>query len=131
MLGELIGEMMGTETGRRVLPDGTIEQSVQGSGRLSGTEISFLGTTVISPRPDGTATGGGQFLATTKDGETVLGRNSGVGIPKGPAGAASIRGVFYWQTQSQKLARLNQTVGVFEAEQDAQGNIVGKVWEWK
>lgn len=123
--------MTGKRTAVRVLPDGRIENTAEGNGRLLGTEVTFVGTTLVTPRPDGTATGEGQQIVTTKDGEAILAKNSGLGVPKGLGGAVSIRGTFYWQTQSEKFARLNRTVGIFEAEQDAQGNLVGKIWEWK
>ena len=47
------------------------------------------------------------------------------------AGAVSDRGILYYRTPSQKLARLNNACGVFEYEVDAAGNTITKVWEWK
>ena len=37
----------------------------------------------------------------------------------------------YFQTASQKLARLNTTPGVFEYEVDIEGKTRTKIWEWK
>ena len=48
-----------------------------------------------------------------------------------PGGAVSYRGILYYRTASQKLARLNNACGVFEYEVDAGGNTTAKVWEWK
>ena len=46
-------------------------------------------------------------------------------------GAVSYRGMLYYRTPSQKLARLNNACGVLEYEVDAAGNTTAKVWEWK
>jgi hypothetical protein len=40
MLGELIGEFKGKNTGYRVLPDGKIESTAQGTGKILGIDIS-------------------------------------------------------------------------------------------
>ena len=48
-----------------------------------------------------------------------------------PGGAVSYRGILYFQTASQKLARLNATPGVFEYEVDTEGKTHTKIWEWK
>ncbi len=49
----------------------------------------------------------------------------------GAGGAASWRGAIYYQTESERLERLNGVAGVFEFEVDQEGNTRGKVWEWK
>ncbi len=46
-------------------------------------------------------------------------------------GGVSYRGILYYRTASEKLARLNAAPGVFEYESDAQGSTHSKVWEWK
>jgi len=43
----------------------------------------------------------------------------------------SYRGILYYRTTSQKLARLNTVAGVFEYEADVKGDTHLKVWEWK
>jgi hypothetical protein len=43
-LGELVGEGRGKITTMRVLPDGKIEVSEQGMGKLLGSEISDAAT---------------------------------------------------------------------------------------
>ena len=45
--------------------------------------------------------------------------------------ATSWRGPTYYQTTSQKLARLNEVVVIYEWEVDENGNIQGDFWEWK
>ena len=46
-------------------------------------------------------------------------------------GAIGYRGVVYYQTASQKFARLNGIAAVFEYDVDGQGNTSSKIWEWK
>jgi hypothetical protein len=66
----------------------------------------------------------------TTDGELVSWTGSGIGKLK-ERGAVSYRGIVYFRTASQKLARLNNAAGVFEHEADGDGTTHAKVWEWK
>jgi hypothetical protein len=66
----------------------------------------------------------------TADGEGITWRGSGAGKIL-PTGAVSYRGILFYRTTSQKLARLNNACGVFEYDVDAAGNTTSKVWEWK
>jgi hypothetical protein len=66
----------------------------------------------------------------TADGEMIAWTGSGQG-KFGPGGSVSYRGILYFQTASQKLARLNSAPGVFEYEVDPEGKTRNKVWEWK
>jgi hypothetical protein len=69
-------------------------------------------------------------LISTKDGDGVVWKGSGKGKIL-PGGALSYRGILYYQTTSQKLAKLNVAPGVFEYEVDAEGKTHSKVWQWK
>ena len=66
----------------------------------------------------------------TPDGEAITCKGSGLG-KFGPGGAVSYRGILYYRTSSQKLARLNNVCGVFEYEVDPAGSTTTKIWEWK
>jgi len=66
----------------------------------------------------------------TQDGDMIIWKGSGVGKFK-EKGALSYRGILYYRTTSQKLARLNSAVGVFEYEVDPEGKTQTKIWEWK
>jgi hypothetical protein len=66
----------------------------------------------------------------TKDGEMLTWTGNGVGKMTA-RGGASYRGVLYYQTPSQKLARLNGMAVVFEYEVDENDNSHSKIWEWK
>ncbi len=131
MLGEMIAELQGTSTGIRVLPDGKTEGSMQARGKLLGLEATFMGTYISTARPSGVFFGDGQGVFMTNDGEMVSATGQGIGKPTGHGMATSWRVSMTFQTTSQKLARLNGTIGVIEAEFDENGKTSMKIWEWK
>jgi hypothetical protein len=128
MLGELIGEFKGKNTGWRVLPDGKIETTAQGTGKLMGIDV-FLISTSVGSMANGIFMGEVNSVFTTMDGETVLSKGIAVGYSSGNGGAT--RAASIHKTQSQKLARLNKIVGMHEYETDVNYNWSGKIWEWK
>ena len=67
---------------------------------------------------------------TTADGDVVhvVGRASGQS--GGPSSPMRARGAFHFQTNSDKLSRLNSLAGVFEYDIDPDGSSKGKIWEW-
>jgi hypothetical protein len=133
MLGELIGELRGKRTGRRVLsttPGFRVEVSFEDSGKLLGIEVNEIVSYWSEVRPDGSLYGEGQGVSITKDGETATFKGQGVGKFVG-GGAVSYRGAVYYSTASPKLARLNTVAAVFEFDVDANGNTHTKSWEWK
>jgi hypothetical protein len=89
-----------------------------------------MGTYTSVVRPDASLYREGQGAIFTAEGEMVAWKGSGQG-KFGPGGAISYRGILYFQTTSQKLARLNAAPGVFEYEVDPEGKTRTKIWEWK
>jgi len=132
MLGEQLGESKGKRIVRRVLSTDPLkaEVSFEDSGSMLGVATTGFGTYTSSVRMDGTAYGEGQGVMMTADGDLISWKGSGLG-KFGPGGALSYRGILYYQTPSQKLARLNSACGVFEYEVDPSGSTTTKVWEWK
>lgn len=135
MLGEMVAEDQGKVTGIRVLPaegqDPQVEVSFQASGRIFGVDYTEMATYQSALTPAGYMRGKGQGILTTKDGELVTWTGEGVGKPKGKGSAASWRGSIYYQTSSQRLAKLNGICAVFEHEVDETGNAKSQVYEWK
>ncbi len=135
MLGELLAEERGKTTGFRVLPsDGhgpKVEVSFQASGKLLGVEANDMGTYWSIVRPDGTLFGDGQGIVMTAEGDMASWSGQGVGKFTGRGRAVSWRGTVYYQTTSERLARLNGIAGIFEYEVDEEGNTHSKLWEWK
>src|SRR5215831_12535103 len=132
MLGEQIGESRGKRIVRRVLSSDPVKVEVtfEDTGTLYGDNVNGFGTYISQLRSDGTIYGEGEGAYTTADGELVSWKGSGLGsIIAG--GAVSYRGILYYRTTSQKLARLNKVTGVFEYEASATGETQSKVWEWK
>ncbi len=132
MLGELVGETTGKRIVRRVLSSEPprVEVSFEDSGKMLGIEVTGFGTYTAVVRPDGTIYGEGEGVTTTKDGEMLTWKGSGLGTFK-EHGAISYRGILYYRTMSERLARLNSVAAIFEYEVDAQGNTHSKAWEWK
>ena len=132
MLGEQIGETKGRRLVRRVISTDppTAEVSFEDAGQLLGVPTTGMGTYTSTIRPDGSLLGDGQGLNMTQDGETVTWTGTGVG-KFGPGGSVSYRGMLFFQTASQKLARINNACGAFEYEVDASGDTISKIWEWK
>jgi hypothetical protein len=134
MLGNQIGDETGQITGMRVLPDeggAKVEISYQSSGTLLGVHENNMGTYVSSRRPDGTLFGEGQGVVMTEHGDMIEWRGQGVGRFTGRGSGVSWRGAIYFQTSSERLARLNGTVGVYEYESDETGKAENKTYEWK
>lgn len=134
MLGDQLGEERGKITSQRVLPsDGPapkVETSFQASGKLLGLDIIDRVTYSSVLRADGTLFGEGQGVIMSPDGDVVTWTGQGFGR-FGPGGSVNFRGAIYYQGASGKLARLNSTVGVFEFQDEGNGNTNGKIWEWK
>lgn len=72
----------------------------------------------------------GARMLLTKEGDVVTWIGQGIGRFTGP-GSVSWRGALYYRTSSERRARLNGTIGVYEFETDQEGNIRGKAWKWK
>ena len=132
MLGEQIGITNGKRLVRRVLSTEppTAEVSFEDSGTLCGVAVSGMGTYTSSISPDGSLHGTGQGMEMTADGEAATWTGTGVGR-FGPGGSVSYRGMLFFRTASQKLARLNNACVAFEYDVDASGATTSKMWEWK
>jgi hypothetical protein len=132
MLGEQISETKGKRLVRRVISvdPPTAEVSFEDTGNTLGVPTNGMGTYTSIVRPDGSIYGQGQGMSMTADGDTITWTGSGVGN-FGPGGSVSYRGMLFFRTNSQKLARINNACGAFEYEVDATGATISKVWEWK
>lgn len=132
VLGEQVGITKGKRLVRRVLSTNppTAEVSFEDSGTLFGVAVNGMGTYTSVVCADGSLHGEGQGLEMTADGDAATWKGTGVG-KFGPGGSVSYRGMLFFRTASQKLARLNNACVAFEYEVDASGATVSKMWEWK
>jgi hypothetical protein len=133
-LGEVLGEGRGKITAMRVLPDGKMEVSQQGTGKLLGSEITDAVTYRTVMRPNGTAYGEGDQIIMSSDGSAVW-KGSGVGKPIGQGGGGggwkyAYAGAFQ-TVASQKWGRLLDVHTVGEYDVDQNQNYHWKMWEWK
>lgn len=117
---------------RKVLSTGPVKVDVsfEDGGKMLGASTNGFGTYTFEIRADGSLYGVGKGAEITQDGEMITWKGPGVGKFK-PDGAISYRGILYFRTASQKLARLNNAAGVFEYEIDPKGKAHSKIWEWK
>jgi hypothetical protein len=132
VLGEQVGITTGKRLVRRVLSTDppTAEVSFEDSGTLCGVAVSGMGTYTSVIGADGSLHGDGQGIEMTADGEAATWKGTGVG-KFGPGGSVSYRGMLFFRTASQKLARLNNACVAFEYDVDPSGATVSKMWEWK
>ena len=128
MLGDLIGEFKGKNTAYRVLSDGKMETSGQGTGKILGLDAFILFTTV-GTMSNGFFTGEGNGVITTMAGDTITLKMNSIGWPSGNGGIS--RGASTQVTQSQTLIRLNKAILLHEYQTDMTDNWTGKIWEWK
>jgi len=131
MLGDFIGEFRGKMVGFRVLSDGKIEGTEQGTGKLLGMDAYAMDTGTSTPTPNGIIMTERNGLFTTVDGDSVRVKTNGIGWLTGKGQKSSYRGISYHNTQSPKLERLNKVVGIWEYELDENGDWTLKLWEWK
>ena len=132
MLGDLIGEGKGKRVVRRILSiePPTAEVTFEATGTILGVSSNETGTYTSVVRADGSIFGNGQGLIITADGDGITWTGTGLG-KFGPGGSVSYRGMIFFRTDSQKMARMNNVCGAFEFETDPAGNTSSKVWEWK
>lgn len=128
MLCELVGEFKGRNAGWRVLPEGRIEVTAQGTGKILGKDALVLITSVGS-MANGVFMGEVTSVFTTMEGENVMAKGISVGFPFGNGGTTRVTSIH--TTQSKNLARLKKVVGLHEYDSDMQDNWTGKIWEWK
>jgi hypothetical protein len=128
LLGDLIGEFKGKNTVYRVLSDGKMETSGQGTGKILGID-AFIAFTTVGAMLKGIFTGEGNGLITTMAGDTIMLKMNSVDYPSGNGGIS--RGASIQMTQSQNLIRLNKVICLHEYETDLNDNWTGKIWEWK
>jgi len=133
MLGEMIVELRGKRTGRRVLSVDNgfkVEVAFESTGKMLGIDVMEVGTYWSESRPDGSLYGEGHGVVIGADGNSATWKGQGVGrFLEG--GAVSYRGAVYYSSASPGLARLNSVAAVFEFDVDAEGNTHSKLWEWK
>ena len=128
MIGELIGEFKGKNTVYRVLPDGKMETSAQGTGKILGID-AFIASTTTGAMVNGLFAGESNSIITTVTGETVFLKGTAIGWPGDKGGIT--RATSNQTTQAPRLARLNRVLGLHEYETDMENNWIGKIWEWK
>lgn len=135
MLGDqIIPDERGKVIGVRVLPpEGRgprIELTFQTTGTILGVKFANTGTVTSETRPSGILHAEGQGVALTEDGQPIVWTFHGLGKPSGPGLAARFTGSVRFETPAPRLAALNHTCAVVEAETDAEQRMTAKLWAW-
>ena len=135
MLGEKIGEEQGRVTTRRVLPGDDyryikLEISFETQVTLFGVSGQNIGTYTVFERIPGQLYGEGRGVIMTQDGEGAIWNGHGIGRGT-PDGGIAFAASIAIQTDSSKLARLNNVLALVEHTTDAQGAAKSTLWEWK
>ena len=127
---ELIGEFTGKNTVTRVLPNGKVEVSNEGMGKIMGTD-AYLMSTAVGTMANGVFTGEVNTLLTTMDGATMNIKGNAVSWPD-PQGKGGItRAASIQWTQTEKLKPLTKAILLHEYKTDMANNWTGKIWQWK
>jgi hypothetical protein len=124
----LIGEFKGKNTVYRVLPDGVMEVSGQGTGKILGLD-AFLATTSIGVMEEGVFSGEVNTSITTMQGDTLWMKAIAIRYPSGNGGLS--RGASVQTTTSDKLMELNKAILLHEYMTDMLDAWTGKIWQWK
>jgi hypothetical protein len=97
-------------------------------GRLVGKGKGIVSLTI---RPDGIGIAEIHETFTTKDGENILIKGSGISMPGSEAGQMKGKFTYNFSTSSKKYAWLNSTIGVGEGGGNPlKGDVVVKVYSW-
>ena len=136
MLGEKLGEEHGKVTGRRVLPGDDyryvkMEVSFETSCTILGHEGMNMGTYTVFERIPGQLYGEGRGIFMTMDGQGAIWNGHGVGRMTGEGMGIAFAAAIAFQTDSEKLARLNGVLALVEHTTDNDGNAHSTLFEWK
>jgi hypothetical protein len=137
MLGEQYAELKGKITSQRVLDaEGpSLETSVSVSGTMKGVKVQELITFVGMPTSEkGIIHGIGRgviMVAGGEEPEMVTYTGEGIGRVSSAGNIKWCGSTFFRKSSGDKLAFLNNILGVFESEIGTDGNFSEKAWEWK
>ena len=138
MLGDKIGHLRGKITSQRVV-DVTnfpkIEFNVSTTGTFRDIEVTELHTYVSVTGFDGIPYGQTNGIIMTKDcSESISFTGHATGCHTGNGGKMKYMGSIFFKSSSsakEKLAFLNNVLGVFENYVDESNNSEIRIWEWR
>ena len=111
-----------------MLPDGKIETTNQGTGKIMGVSAIIMSTAIGSVENGSFVAEINSLISTVMDETGMLKGNSVSGqSEKGILRSAAT----YQITKAEKFARLNKMLLLHEYVTDMEGNWKGKIWEWK
>jgi hypothetical protein len=134
VLGEKLGEEHGKVTSRRILPGDDyryvkMEISFETQCTILGQQGMNVGTYVVFERIPGQLYAEGQGIFMANDGAGAIWNGHGIG--QGSADGISFAASVAFQTDSDKLSRLNSVLCLVEHKTDNDGNASSTLFEWK
>jgi hypothetical protein len=136
MLGEKLGEEHGKVTCRRVLPGDDyryvkMEITFETTATILGQQGMNMGTYTIFERIPGQIYGEGRGIFMTADGQGAIWNGHGIGHATADGMGVAFAASVAFQTDSEKLARLNSVLVAVEHTTDGEGNAHSSLFEWK
>jgi hypothetical protein len=135
MMGDKIGEETGKVTGRRALKGDDprylkMEVSFETQATIYGIAGMQMGTYEVMERIPGQLYGEGQGIFMGMGGESAIWNGAGVGrMDEG--GSMHFAAAVSFQTNSDKLMKLNGCLAMVEHTTDMEGNAKSVLYEWK
>ena len=134
MLGEKIGEETGKITGRRILEGDDyryvkIETSFETQATILGMQGVNMGTFTIFERIPGQVYAEGRGIFMTMDGQGGIWNGHGVGRMSDD-GKMAVAASIAFQTDSDKLSKLNGMLVLVEHTSDFEGNAHSTLFAW-
>ena len=135
MMGEKIGEETGKVTGRRALKGDDprylkMEISFETQATIYGVQGMQMGTYEVMERIPGQLYGEGQGIFMGMGGESAIWNGHGVGHMDAQ-GVMHFAAAVSFQTNSDKLMKLNGVMAMVEHTTDMEGNAKSALYEWK
>jgi hypothetical protein len=135
MLGDKLGEEHGKVTSRRILEGDDyryvkMEINFETEATILGTQGMNVGTYTVFERIPGQLYGEGRGIFMTADGGGAIWNGHGIG-QMGDDGVMAFAASVAFQTDSDKLSRLNSCLVVVEHHADMAGNANSTLYEWK
>lgn len=132
---EKISDLNGKVMNRRVLDADvpTLESTVEATGKYKEVEVTETITFVVSPQTEEFLYAVGRGIIFAKEGgEMATYKGEAVGMYNTSDRYTVWKGTMFFRTTStDKIAFLNNVVGVFEAKIDSDQNFAEQAYEWK
>jgi hypothetical protein len=137
-LGDLLFQEIGKLTSSKTMLEfiePTAEISGMGNFKYKDVNVTTHWTTLVTLKNNGKSYSKGKGIMYADNNEVATYTINGISKQNSQTGGSTTRGMSMVGTGSDsnggKLSPLNDTIAVYEFDQDHEGNYTAKVWEWK